>query len=657
MANQTPPPYPPPPGSPYPPPQGDWRYQRRVLREQAKLQRDYLRAQQAAYRAQFRANRRTSIVGPLLIISIGVVFFLIQTGHLSAHYFWTWYGRWWPLLLICAGVIMLLEWGWDQYFHSDEPLFRRRSLGGGVFALLLFIGLLGMVFSSFHGGAFARVFNLNPDNMDEFLGDKHESDQTLSQAFTAGTSLTIDNPRGDVAVAGTSDDNQIHIQVHKEVYTRSDSEADTRAQQLSPKLETDGSVLRLTVPSIEGARADLNVTLPPSAPVTITANRGDIHVASIKAPVNVTANHGDVSLTAISGPINTRINNGDSSFSIHSATGPVAVEGRARDLTFSNISGPASMNGEFFGTTHLEHITGNIRFHTSRTDLRFARLDGQSEISSSEISADQAAGPFTLTTGNKDVSLERVSGDISITNRNGSIDLTSAPPLGNITIQNRNGSVDLTMPEKADFTVQAETVNGDLENDFSLPEQGGDDSNRKSYNGNVGKGGPLVRINTSQADISIKKASVAPLPPRPPAPPPISIHGEDGSSVNIGKEGVNIRSSDGSAVIVGRNGVRITSNADGSSIYVNKGTRLTTSADGSKVYQGSDGTRYTSNADGSKTYRGKDGTTITIGADGSRKGIAPDGHTLTSSEMDHRLRDAERDADKAAAERDAIRKK
>ncbi|HTH52359.1 MAG TPA: DUF4097 family beta strand repeat-containing protein [Edaphobacter sp.] len=654
MANQTPP-YPPPPGSPYPPPQGDWRHQRRVMREQARMQRDYLRAQQAAYRAQYRSNRRTSIVGPLMIITIGVVFFLIQTGRISAHFFWAWYGRWWPVLLIGAGLIMLLEWGWDQYFHSEEPQFRRRSLGGGVFVLLLFIGLLGMIFSSFHGGSFAKSFNLNPDNMDEFLGDKHESDQALNQALTAGTSLNIDNPRGNVVVAGTSDDNQIHVQVHKEVYTRSDSEADTRAQQLSPKMETDGSVLRLTVPSIEGTRADLNITLPPSAPVTVTANRGDIHVASIKAPVTVTANHGDISLTAISGPIISRINNGDSSVTVHSASGPVSVEGRAHDLTFSNIDGPATMNGEFFGTTHLEHITGGVRFHTSRTDLRFNRLDGESEISSSNISADQVAGPLTLATGNKDVSLERVSGDISITNRNGSVDLTSAAPLGNITIQNRNGSVDLVMPDNANFTVQAETVNGDLENDFSLPEQSSGDSNHKSYNGTVGKGGPLVRIDTTQQDISIKKASIAPIPPKPPTPPAISIHGEDGAMVDIGKEGVNIRSGDGSAVIVGKNGVRITSNTDGSSVYVNKSTRLTTNVDGSKTYQGPDGMRYISNVDGSKTYHGADGTNITVGADGTRQGTGPDGHTLSNSEIDRRLREAERAVAKAAVERDTVR--
>jgi hypothetical protein len=596
--------------------------------------------------------RRSSIVGPILLIAVGVVFLLIQTGHVSARAFWDWYGRFWPLLLIGAGLVMLLEWGWDQYYHSGEPQFRRRYLGGGVFALLLVFGLTGIVFSGIHSGSFGHHFNINPDNMDEFLGDKHESDQTLAQSFATGNTLTIDNPRGDINVSGTSDDNQIHIQVHKQVFTRSDSEADNKAQQLSPKLETEGTNLKVILPSIEGGRADLTVTLPPAAPVTVMSNRGDVRVASVKAPVIVTANHGDVTFTAITGDAHARINNGDSSFSAHSVTGNVAIEGHARDLAFSEISGPATMDGEFFGTTHLQHVTGNIRFHTSRTDLRLARLDGEIDISpNADLNADQVLGPLTLTTRNRNISLERVQGDVSITNRNGAVDLTSAPPLGNITVENRNGSVNLTLPEQAAFTVQAETVNGDLENDFSIQPQESESNNRKTYNGIVGKGGPLVRINTSQGDIALKKAAVAPLPPAPPLPK-ISIHAGVGS-VDIGKEGVNISGPDGSYVIVDKNGVRINSRPDGSSEYVNKGTRLTTNVDGSLVYVGADGTHYTRNADGSKIYKGKDGTKITINVDGTHTATSPDGHALSQSEIDKRLAQAEREADKAAAERDA----
>jgi len=342
--------------------------------------------------------------------------------------------------------------------------------------------------------------------------------------------------------------------------------------------------------------------------------------------------------------------------SVHSVTGPVMVQGRARDVSFSEITGPATMDGEFFGTTHLQHITSNIRFHTSRTDLRLARLDGEVEISpNADLSADQAVGPLALATRNRNITLDRVSGDVSVTNRNGSVDVTSAPPLGNLTVENRNGSVTLTLPEHAGFTVQADTTNGDLENDFNISQTGNDDSNRKSYAGTVGKGGPLVRVTTSQGDINLKKASVAPLPPAPPPPPKVSIHTED-SSVDIGKEGLNISSPDGTAVIIDKNGLRINTNTDGSSVYMNKGIKLTSGADGSKIYIGNDGTRYTTNADGSKIFIGKDGTHITINADGSKYATSPNGHSLTDTEIKARLAQAEALVKKTAAERDAAAK-
>lgn len=176
------------------------------------------------------------------------------------------------------------------------------------------------------------------------------------------------------------------------------------------------------------------------------------------------------------------------------------------------------MSGEFFGTTHLEHIRGPIRFHTSRTEFQLARLEGEIEISpNADLSADQVAGPVVLNTRNRNITLERVTGDLAVTNRNGTVDLTLAPPVGNVTVENRNGSVNVTAPSDAGFVVQAETTNGEVANEFSLPSGGGE--NHPSMSGTVNKGGPLVRVNTSQGDISLKKGSIAPLPPVPPAPP------------------------------------------------------------------------------------------------------------------------------------------
>ena len=641
MANY-PPPYPP-PGPPY---GNDWKYQRLVMKEQARMQRDMLRAQQHAYRQQLRGMRRGSIVGPMLVIALGVVFLLVQTGQLESHRLWDWYSRFWPLLLVGAGAIMLLEWAFDQHIQSDPTRPRyRRGIGGGVFTLLLLLGLTGLIFSGIRQGGSSKLFpglNFNQDNLDEFMGDKHESDQTLSQDFPVGTTLSVDNPRGDISVSGTSDDNQIHVSVHKQVFTRSDSEADSKTQQLSPNLTKEGTTLNLKLPSVEGGRADLVITVPAAAATTLSANHGDIRISELKAPANLTANHGDVTLSGITGRVGAHINNGDASFSAHSVTGQLDVEGKGRDLTLTDISGPVNLDGEFFGTTHLERIQGTTRFHTSRTDFHLARLDGEVEISpNADLSVDQAAGPLTVTTRNRNITLDRIAGDISVTNRNGSVDLTAAPPLGNITIENRNGSVNVTVPEQSGFTVQAETTNGDVENDFSIPTQ--DNDPRKNFGGTVGKGSSLIRITTSQGDIALRKASVAPLPPAPPPPPPLSIRGSDGSHVIIGKNGINISSGpDGSSVIVNKDGARISTRTEGAHTYTeSNGTTLTTSVDGTKTYATHQGDSYTSTPDGTKTYSGHDGTRITVSPDGTKVGIGPGGKPLSNAEIDSQLRRVE----------------
>ena len=497
----------------YPPPfPNDPRAQRQILRDQARLQR-----------LQLRGLRRSSIVGPIFAIAIGVLFLLVQIGRLPAPALWIWFARWWPLLLVLFGFIRLFEWLFDQRASASAngvPT-PQRNLGIGVILLLTLLVIAGIASSVARSKAnrfLGPNFELNQDNLEQFFGDKHESTQTLTASCPDGSELTIENPHGNVTVTGSSRDDQLHVIANNQVFTRSDSDASSKERQLASSVGRNGNQLSLIVPSVEGARSDLTILVPVHVSFTGTVNRGDITVHSLTGSVTVTANHGDIDLSSITGKAMAHINNGDSSFSAHNMFGDVVVEGRSLDLTLSDIAGSVSMNGDFFGTTHLERTSGAVRFHTSRTDLQFARLDGDLEISqNADLSATQVVGPIVLNTRNRNISLERVSGPVSITNRNGSITLAIAQPLSPVMIENRNGDVDLTLPTDAHFSVQAETSNADLENDFglSLTQQG----DHPRLTGTVGSGGPLLQISTSQADIALRKGSVAPIPPTPPTPP------------------------------------------------------------------------------------------------------------------------------------------
>jgi DUF4097 and DUF4098 domain-containing protein YvlB len=490
-------------------------------------------------RYQMRSQRRGSILAPVLLITIGVLFLLLQTGRVDRANFWNWYGQWWPLLMVAAGLVVLAEWALDQYHmrNPNVPQYRR-TFGGGV-ALLIIVFIASGIGAAHvtHPGSMQWMLHGMPtdtDSFDEFFGDKHESDQTMDAAFPEGSSLTVVNPRGDVTISGTSDDGRLHIAEHKQVYAHSDSDADTRAERLVPQIQQPAfsgvGGVSVTLPSLEGARADLVITVPASAVTNVTANRGDIHVASVKANVTATANRGDVELTAITGAATAHINNGHSSLTAHSIDGGLTIEGHAQDLTLADITGPVSIAGDFFGTTHLAHINGTIRFHTSRADFQMARLDGQAEIErDSDVTADQVMGPLVLNTRNGNVTLERIAGDITVTNRNGTIDLTAAPALGNITLEDRSGSIRATLPNDSGFSVEAVSTGGSVDSDFQLASSETDSN--KSVKGVVGKGGPMVRLTTVHGDINLRKGDIAPLPPAPPATPRITMAAPAASAV------------------------------------------------------------------------------------------------------------------------------
>ena len=506
---------------PYPP-QADSRQQRRISREQARMQQDVLRAQRVAYRQRLRGRSRGSIVGPLLVVSIGVVFLLVQLGKLSAMQTWQWYGQWWPLFLVGVGLVLLIEWGFDRFGEQNGP---RRSLGAGVIFLLVLVAGVGATVNAntrAGHGLLIQGLHLDPDNINELLGDKHESDQSTVEALTPGAALSVENPHGDLTIAGTSDDGQVHLQLHREIYSRSDEQASSKAQGLVPAIRRTGSGLSISLPAVDGARVDLSLIVPAGSAETLTADHGDIRVSFVKAPLTILANHGDVSLTSITGPTTTHINNGESSFAAHNVTGALTLAGKGHDITLSDINGPVTLGGDFFGDTHLERINGTVAFRTTRTDLQIGRVIGDVDISSNEdLSASEIVGPTTLNTRNRNVTLDRVSGDLSVINRNGSVDVVSAPPLGNVIVENRNGSVNVTLPSGAGFVAEADTTDGDLNNEFSFPIQGED--TRKSFKGTVGQGGPTIRISTTQADISLKRDNEAPLPPLPPNPPKLSL--------------------------------------------------------------------------------------------------------------------------------------
>ncbi len=509
------PPPPPPAGGPYPP------YDRNAARAQYRAQQASYRAQQkmqrAAWKAQRRAARRTSIVGPLILLGLGVFFLLVELHQVSAFYALQWFGHWWPVVLIAAGLILVGEWTLDR--DRPQAMGGPRSMGGGVIFLLIVLIVAGLASQAALRGLAWKQQNLGEGfgKLDQVLGNRNDAYDDVAHAIPAGGMLIVRNPHGDVTVSGSSSDGQVHVSLHTQTYAWKDSDAQEKTRELQPSFSTNGGVLTLNVSQVQGGKADLTIQVPGSAPLTVQADRGDVTVSDMQAAVTVSANHGDVNVSGINGGVTLHVNDDDASITMRSIRGPVSLEGHSGDIEISEITGDLTLQGDFFGSTHLQHVNGAVHFETSRTRFSAARLDEEFSVDNDSLDASELMGPVTLTTTDKNVSLDRVQGSVDVTDHRGSVELTHTPPVDAISVQNEKGSVDVGLPNGAQFVLRAQTKNGDMENDFGLSsEESGD---VRSLHGTVAGGGPTVTISTTDGDVTVRRSSVAPLAPAPPAQP------------------------------------------------------------------------------------------------------------------------------------------
>ena len=517
-----PPNMPPGGGAPPPMPPYDSKTQWRVYREQ---QRAAWRAQRDAWRAQSRAwkasyvgaygPRVPSIVGPVILIAVGVVAMLVYTGRIAAGDFWGWYGHWWPLLLICAGLALLGEWALD--LKRETPVRR----GGSFVGILILLAILGVCAAGWNNwwGPFRAHFGDQSDDFFNAFGlPEHDSDQqVLNTQIPANAAIEIQNPRGDVSVTA-GDGTTIDVQAHTVAYANSDAEANKIFDAEKPSVKVSGSAVLVKSESNNSGRINLTVTVPKSAKVTVNAGKGDVTAAGLGSGINVSTPHGDVHLSAISGSVQVYFSNGKHDFSAHQVDGDLTVDGDCNDLTLSEIKGKITQNGMILGDVHMENVAGPVHLHTTVTDLELVSLPGDMTLNSDDLRITEAKGPVHVVTHSKDINLSQIYGDSYVEDRNGRI---SVEPAGNYGVEAKNskGDVEVTLPPNASATVIARTHNGEIISDYPAPSPEGDN---KLATFQIGSGGTKITLSAENGDVRIKKGSTS-FPAAPPAPNAVAV--------------------------------------------------------------------------------------------------------------------------------------
>jgi DUF4097 and DUF4098 domain-containing protein YvlB len=488
-----------PPGAPPPyDPKMQWRVYREQQRAAWRAQRDAWRAQRHAWKANYvgmYGPRVPSVVGPVILVCVGIIALLLVTGHLDAGAFWSWYGQWWPLLLIGAGLALLGEWALD--LRRETPVRR----GGSFIGILVFLALIG-AFAAAHNHIWGP-WDGDGDFFNSFGLPEHDYDhQVLNTQIAANGSIDIENPRGDVSITA-SDQPNVTVQAHDVAFANTDSGAQRIFSSEDTHVTVSGNAVIVKSENNSRGRVDLTVAVPKSAHLTVNSGWGDVTAAGLGAGADVTA-RGDIHLSAVAGPVQVHFINGrHDTFAAHDVVGDLTLQGDVDDLTLSEIKGNVTQNGNILGDVHIEDISGGVHLHTSVTTLDLAALPGDLNLDNDDLRVTEAKGPVHVVTHSKDVDLSQVAGDSDVQDRNGTINVE---PAGSYAVDARNdkGDVNVTLPPDAGATVNGRTHNGDVMTDFSLSVSGDQD---KTVTGKIGSGSAHIELSTENGDLRIKKGS------------------------------------------------------------------------------------------------------------------------------------------------------
>ena len=459
-----------------------------------------------------------SIAGPVVLILLGVLFLLGTMGVLEWHGLAVLFARFWPALLILWGVLKLIEY--EQAKRLGQPA---RGIGvGGVFLMLFLIGagLIATQAARLNWKSIGEHIQIGDnEDLDEIFGGStfNYSDE-LSQDIPAGSTLHVNDDRGTITI-NVADGKTMKVSVRKKVRAEKEQDANNYNSKTKPQIVAGDKVVTLNANTQgagdKGVTTDMDIYVPVNTALVITSSRGDVTIAGMSSNIEVNHHRGEVNINDHTGSVS--LNLDGSSARLAHLKGNLTIQGKANEVAVEDVDGEAHLNGEFQESVRLVRISKTVSFHSSRTDMEFARLDGRLDLDSGDLRADSLLGPMRLTTRSKDVALEGLSGDLRLEDSNGTVEVGLHKP-GNIQIDNRKGDVRVSIPPNTAIKVEARTREGEISSDFD--EIKVENSNKQSSaSGAIGSNGPRLAMNCEKGSIEIRKGTVSVVAPAPPIPP------------------------------------------------------------------------------------------------------------------------------------------
>jgi putative adhesin len=178
------------------------------------------------------------------------------------------------------------------------------------------------------------------------------------------------------------------------------------------------------------------------------------------------------------------------------------------------------------GDQTLENVRGSFDLESGSGDMRLRDLNGELHLhtGSGDVEGRNVSGPITARAGSGDINIEQsAKGDVDVQTGSGNIELRglegglhAEAGSGDLTVEaarvapwqirTGSGNVRVHLPSDAAFNLEANTSSGSVivDQPVTMTVQGRVQESRKSINGAVRGGGPLLAVHTGSGDVHIE---------------------------------------------------------------------------------------------------------------------------------------------------------
>ncbi len=445
--------------------------------------------------------KRTSIIGPVILIAVGVLILWINLSGgtqvldlLALH---------WPWILVGWGVIRLAEL---FYWSQQQAPMPARGLSGGEWFLVVLICLAG---SGLYGSraVIGDLGNLSLRGPGlRMFGEAYDfaiADQAIATGKTSR--VLVENLRGEVIV--TADDGE-DVRVSGRESLRAVSETDAKtaweARQVTVEKQGDLVVVRTNqegMSSDRRARTYLLIKVPRNSALETRGRDLRVEASGLQGRLDIQADEGEATITKSKGSVAVRIPR-SREIRLRDVEGDVEVSSaRGDNLSLQDIRGPVVVSGAFSGNIDLRRIAGPLRVEDRRLDLRAVAIPGEVAATRGKLTGRNITGPLRIAGESKDILLEEFTEklELSLVRSDAEIRQGGSKVIP-MEIDVQRGKVTLVLPDNAPLRLDGQARRGEVSNRTGrsfTEELAGDQTRLHGGPANA----PLVRVKAGRIEL------------------------------------------------------------------------------------------------------------------------------------------------------------